>query len=184
MKNIVQCLHRTYCGFYVFISSQTNFYIHILESRVYDKIFEIDDYFQNINVNVVFLLNNVLFIFKTQLHNCAVEDIYVLKYFICFIFKTPLKILYAYRCRIFFYVSICDSRFDKKFITCDYIQNININIVFLGSTEDHHAVFIFHRERGSQERWGSSQGGAKLGGFLSGRMDFGELKMSESDHTW
>jgi len=42
---------------YIYINK---FYIHIWKSR-YDKLLETHDYFQYVNINVVFLLNNFLF---------------------------------------------------------------------------------------------------------------------------
>jgi len=44
----------TSCGFYLLIYAKTNFYVHIRESRC-DKILKTHDYFQNIEINVVFL---------------------------------------------------------------------------------------------------------------------------------
>jgi len=65
MYNVVKCLHRTHCGFYVFITTETNFYAHI------DKILKTHNDFQNISINVVFLLNIFYLIRKTLFSICA-----------------------------------------------------------------------------------------------------------------
>ena len=105
MQNIVQSLQHTHCIFYVLIFASTNFYIHIWESR-YDKILKTHNYFQNININVVCLLNKFLF----KLHSLMILYVYIHR----------KKIMYRYM--------IVDMKILK---TRDYFQNININTVFL-----------------------------------------------------
>jgi len=60
MQNIVQCFHRIRCRFYVLVYALINFYIYIYEKIGMIKYWKLD-YFHNININVVFLLNNFLF---------------------------------------------------------------------------------------------------------------------------
>jgi len=52
MQNTVQYLHHANCRFYVFIYVDGNFYMR----KHYYKILKTHDYFQNININVMFLL--------------------------------------------------------------------------------------------------------------------------------
>jgi len=44
----------------MFIHAEKNFYVPICDSR-YDKILKTHDYFQNININIMFLLIKFLF---------------------------------------------------------------------------------------------------------------------------
>jgi hypothetical protein len=114
MMNSINYLHRARCGFCVFIYAKTNFYLPIWDSW-YHKSLKSGDYFQNINVNVVFWLNMLLFYMKNfveYLHHDRCE-FYVLIYV-----ETN------------FYIPILECRYDKVLKIHDYSQNINIYIVF------------------------------------------------------
>jgi len=53
MLNTIKYFHDTRCRFFVLVSVVTNFYVPIWEGW-YDNILKTHDYFQNININVVF----------------------------------------------------------------------------------------------------------------------------------
>jgi len=75
MQNTVQCLHRTVVDFMCLYMHNWNF------MYIYDKILETHDYFQIININVVFILNNFLFYIQNNvqcLHHTLAD-------FMCFI---------------------------------------------------------------------------------------------------
>jgi len=59
MQNTVQCLQLTHYRFCVYICK--TIFLYIYKKINIDKILKTHDYFQNININVVFLLDNFLF---------------------------------------------------------------------------------------------------------------------------
>jgi len=77
MKNSFKYLRHVRCEFYVLIFAEANFHIPILECQ-YDKVLKTRDYFQNININVVFQLNIFYFICKTPLNICIILVVVVM----------------------------------------------------------------------------------------------------------
>jgi len=66
MQNTVKYLHHVHCRFYVLISAEAK----QICMYQYDKNLRIHDYIQNININVVYLLLFLNFIWKTTLTIC------------------------------------------------------------------------------------------------------------------
>ena len=119
MQNIIKYLYHSRCEFYVLISEEANFYVSIWESP-YDKILKYHDYFQNININVVFRLIFIFILLKELiLILCYIQNTIKNLHRTSFKKKNFAPHSYWY-----------ESRYDKILKTHDYFQHININVVF------------------------------------------------------